>query len=104
MQESEVNLIVGNCKWITNMTKVSSKLALLYRKRWGIETGYREKNKFRIITTTRNHVIRFLFFTIAVLFYNMWILENSLKELSRKIGFLDRITTRIFKKRFLGIP
>jgi len=102
--KSEVNLVVGNWKWITNMRKISYHLAKTYKKRWGIETGYREKNKFRIITTCRNHVFRFLLYSIAILVYNMWVIVNGLPNLFERIDIIEKITTRMFKIRFLGIP
>lgn len=49
-------------------------LALEYRARWEIETGYREERKFLIRTCTRNFVIRHFFFLLANLLYNLWIL------------------------------
>jgi putative transposase len=51
-------------------------LSGLYAKRWGIETAHRIEDKFRIYTTTRNGAIRYLFFAISVLLYNLWVWIN----------------------------
>lgn len=105
MKGVKFNLIVGGYKWATSLTKVSSKLSLLYKKRWNIETGYRDKKKFRITTTTRNHVVRMLFFYVSVIVYNFWIMSNVLPEFVReRIGIIKRITKRMFRMKFLGIP
>jgi len=51
-------------------------LSELYSKRWGIETAHRVEDDFRIYTTTRNGVIRYFFFVISVLVYNLWVWVN----------------------------
>ena len=48
----------------------------MYRKRWGIETGYRMIRKFLARTTSKRHSIRLLYFYLAILLYNMWVLMN----------------------------
>ena len=47
-----------------------------YRKRWGIETGYRVKREFRIKTSTRVYSMKILFFFLSVVMYNLWVLLN----------------------------
>ena len=44
-----------------------------YRKRFGIETSYRQMNQCRIRTCTRNPVLRLLFVGIALLLRNAWV-------------------------------
>lgn len=44
-----------------------------YRKRFGIETSYRQMNQCRIRTSTRNPVLRLLFVGIALLLRNVWV-------------------------------
>jgi len=51
-------------------------LSELYSKRWGIETAHRVEDDFRIYTTTRNGAIRYFFFVISVLVYNLWVWVN----------------------------
>ncbi len=67
--------------YLTNLPKEFYKddafvLSGLYAKRWGIETAHRVEDKFRIYTTTKNGVVRFLFFAISVLLYNLWVWLN----------------------------
>lgn len=44
-----------------------------YRKRFGIETSYRQMNQCRIRTSTRNPLLRLLFVGIALLLRNVWV-------------------------------
>jgi len=66
--------------FITNM-KVSEPMAhilfYLYRKRWGIETGYRNIDQdFKPKTTSKNYHIRLFYFLFSVCLYNLWVLVN----------------------------
>jgi IS4 transposase len=45
----------------------------LYRKRFGIETSYRQMNEARIKTTTRDPRLRLLFVGIALVLRNVWV-------------------------------
>ena len=45
----------------------------LYRKRFGIETSYRQMNQGRIRTCTRNPIERLLFFALALVLRNVWV-------------------------------
>ena len=44
-----------------------------YRRRFGIETSYRQLHQARIRTTTRNPLVRFLFVSLALLLRNVWV-------------------------------
>ncbi len=55
------------------------KLADLYRKRWGIETGYRVKDRVLGRTCSTNYVARLLFLFLSILLYNFWTLLRILK-------------------------
>lgn len=44
-----------------------------YRRRFGIETGYRLMEQVRARTTSRNPALRFLLMGVALLIVNMWI-------------------------------
>src|SRR5207237_376963 len=44
----------------------------LYRRRFGIETSYRQMNRARIRTTTRRPALRLLFVGVALLLRNLW--------------------------------
>ena len=45
----------------------------LYRKRFGIETTYRQMNEARIKTCTRDPRLRLLFVAIALVLRNVWV-------------------------------
>ena len=45
----------------------------LYRKRFGIETSYRQMNEARIKTCTRDPRLRLLFVGIALVLRNVWV-------------------------------
>ena len=55
------------------------KLADLYRKRWGIETGYRVKDRVWGKTCSTSYVARLLFLFLSILLYNFWTLLRILK-------------------------
>ena len=44
-----------------------------YRRRFGIETSYRQMNQCRIRTTTKKFAVRFLYVAIALLLRNLWV-------------------------------
>ena len=60
------------------------------RKRWGIETGYRMIRKFLAKTTSKRYGTRLMYFYLAVLLYNFWVLLN-LKSRIRIIADVLRI-------------
>jgi putative transposase len=49
------------------------KIRELYRKRFGIETSYRQMNEARIKTSTRDPRLRLLFVGIALVLRNVWV-------------------------------
>jgi len=73
-------------------------IAETYRKRWGIETGYRVKKDFLAVTTTECYTIRMLYFMVSVILYNFWLLCNLMycREHGIELG-TQKITTRIMK-------
>ncbi len=74
------------------------RIAEMYRKRWGIETGYRVKKDFLAITTTECCTVRMLYFMISVILYNFWLLCNLVycRERGIELG-TPKITTRVLK-------
>ena len=52
-----------------------------YRRRWGIETGYRQIEQVRAKTTSRKQGIRLLVFFISIFVYNMWAVERNKRGL-----------------------
>ena len=56
-----------------------------YKKRWGIETGYRDIDSFMAMTHALSYKYRFLLFAIAIILYNLWRLwahrlKNRIKD------------------------
>ena len=74
------------------------RIAELYRKRWGIETGYRVKKDFLAVTATEFYIIRMLYFMVSVILYNFWLLCSLIycREHQIELG-IQKITTRIVK-------
>jgi hypothetical protein len=58
-----------------------------YRKRFGIETSYRQMNQCRIRTTTRKFIVRFLYVVIGLLLRNLWVwLHHEILSTPRRGG------------------
>jgi len=49
-----------------------------YRRRWGIETGYRVQNQVKAKTTSKNFTVRMVYQMLSVIVYNVWQLANIL--------------------------
>lgn len=49
-----------------------------YRRRWGIETGYRVQDNALAKTTSTNYKLRLLYQLVSVLLYNVWHFANFL--------------------------
>lgn len=49
-----------------------------YRRRWGIETGYRVQNQVKAKTTSKNFTVRLVYQMLSVIVYNVWQLANIL--------------------------
>ena len=60
----------------TNTRIKPERIRRLFRKRWGIETSYRMVNKFLAKTTSKLYGIRLLYFYLAIMLYNLWVLLN----------------------------
>jgi len=63
--------------FITNMTCGANRLLKRYKRRWGVETSYRMHNSFLAKTTSKNYVVRLLYYAVAVCIYNAWCLFNT---------------------------
>ncbi len=57
------NVKSGAAKWFFEM----------YRKRFGIETSYRQSNECRIRTSTRKPPLRLLYFALSMIMRNCWV-------------------------------
>jgi putative transposase len=53
------------------------ELRINYTRRWDIESGIRDLNQLEIKTTTRNPVLRFLFYAVAAIIYNFWVVVRK---------------------------
>jgi hypothetical protein len=92
------NLPMGKILWNVSM------LPKDYRKRWGIERGYVEVERFRARTTSRNHTLRLLYFFYALILYNAWLLANlMLAKLFSKFLTAPIIRVAIMKAVTRGI-
>lgn len=69
----------------------------MYRKRFGIETSYRQRRQARIYTCTRHPHLRLVFLVVALLLRNLWVWihEQLLSE-----GPVDDLTIDLEKLRF----
>jgi len=70
--------------FITNIAD-NNKAALLliieaYRKRWGIETGYRVADEFYAWTTSKKFFIRCFLGLLSFLMQDLWILQNFIEQ------------------------
>ena len=61
----------------------------LYRRRWRIETNNRELKKFLARTTSRSMKLRRIYYLLASLLYNLWIVMRNV---------LGALTSREFKR------
>jgi len=60
----------------TNTGISPERIRRLFKRRWGIETSYRMVNKFLAKTTSKIYSVRKLYFYLAILLYNLWVLLN----------------------------
>lgn len=49
------------------------RLRKTFKKRWEIETGFREVNRLKIKTLSKDWRIRMLFYAISMMLYNEWV-------------------------------
>ena len=77
--------------YMTNTRFNPLKVHMLYKKRWQIETNFREQNKFEFRTQTLDFNARYFAFVLAGLLFNLW-------QLSRR----GRIQSYIFKQELVN--
>ncbi|MBX3443974.1 MAG: transposase [Planctomyces sp.] len=75
----------------------AQEIRQLYRKRFGIETSYRQQRQARIMTCTRDPHHRLLFFVIGLMLRNLWLWIHETR-LSPGSG-VDR-TLELWRLRF----
>ena len=61
----------------TNMACRPKTVLKRYKRRWGIETSYREHNVFLAKTTSKDYTVRLLYYAVAVCIYNAWCVFNT---------------------------
>lgn len=64
-----------------------------YRRRWGIETGYRVQGAVEAKTTSRNYALRLLYHMGSVVIYNVWQYANLLLARAFKKPFTRPLIT-----------
>jgi hypothetical protein len=92
--------------WVyaTNLKNRPETIAYTYKRRWGIETGYRSKNKYSANTTTRNYAVRLFLLLLAVVLFNLWVLANlvadsaATRKLTPKAEYSTKVTIFKFKQ------
>ena len=52
-------------------------LSRIYAHRWGIETNHRMLENFEIATTTPDGVVRYFFFVVSMVLFNIWVWTNA---------------------------
>ncbi len=72
-----------------------------YRKRWGIETKYRDVNQSRGWTTSKSWVVRVLLYGLGMLVNGVWelyrgLLKRGSKEIVERVGGMK--TNRVFRR------
>lgn len=63
--------------YMTNTKFSPLKVHLLYKKRWQIETNFREQNNFEFKTQTLDFNARYFAFVLAGLLFNLWQLMRN---------------------------
>lgn len=58
---------------IRKVRRTPREIRELYRKRFGVETSYRQMNGARIKTCTRDPRLRLLFIGVALVLRNVWV-------------------------------
>lgn len=67
-----------------------------YRRRWGIETGFRVGKAFRAKTTSRNQAVREIYHQYAIVLENLWTFRN-MGEAERRTIPLDQMRRPVVK-------
>jgi hypothetical protein len=64
--------------FVSNVAFEPEVASELYRCRWRIETNNREIEKFRARTTSRSMKLRRIYYSLAALLYNLWIVVRNM--------------------------
>jgi putative transposase len=75
-----------------------------YRKRFGIESSYRQLNQAKIKTATRNPALRLFFYAISFILRNLWVwLHASIIASSRRGSKIFHLSKLCFQKLLLWL-
>ena len=77
-KEKDENLFKRYFAFATSLSyedpeRVVSRIPELYKKRWGIETGYKVAKSVRPYTTSKNPAIRMFYFNMSLVISNIWV-------------------------------
>jgi hypothetical protein len=90
--------------WFVTSLDVDASTAKAYaaafRRRWGIETSYRQIGDFLPRTSSPTFSVRLFYFLFAVALYNLWVLANTLVA-GEMHPETPPISTRIFRRLVL---
>ncbi|MGM0447250.1 MAG: transposase [Methanobacteriota archaeon] len=91
--------------WFVTSLNADSSTARAYaaafRRRWGIETSYRQLGDFLPRTSSPTFSVRLFYFLFAVSLYNLWVLANVLAS-AETVPETQLISTRIFRRFVLS--
>ena len=86
--------------FVTNLDvelSTAKAYAAAFRRRWGIETSYRQIGDFLPRTSSPTFSVRLFYFLFAVSLYNLWVLANVLVS-AETVSETPQISTRIFRR------
>ena len=78
-----------------------------YRRRWGIETGYRQIEEVRPWTTSRDLAFRLMPFHAPLFMYNMWAVERRRKGADPAditLSSIVHVAVLVLLCRIAGVP
>jgi hypothetical protein len=65
---------------------VYDRLPKDYRKRWGIETGFRVQDNVQAKTTSKSYTVRVAYVMLSTFLYNIWVLGNVVLAKELRVG------------------
>lgn len=88
-------------KYIGFATNVPDIDVKQYKKRWGIETGYRMIQDTRARTHSKNYAARLLYFAYSAVMFNVWVMANAVLAYITMIHQEDPLITQQHLKHML---
>lgn len=85
--------------FVTNLDvkrETAKAYATAFRRRWGIETSYRQIGDYLPRTSSPTFAVRLCYFLFAVSLYNLWVLANVLLS-HGPVPKKPPLSTRIFR-------